>query len=66
MLNSQRKPLNIEQNPTKKTVSEMFKTTTNKQGYVIVTKLQKIPTKKHPPTKTTFNTIQLNYQQTKK
>lgn len=44
----------------------MFKTTTNKQGYVIVTKLQKIPTKKHPPTKTTFNTIQLNYQQTKK
>lgn len=23
----------------------MFKTTTNKQGYVIVTKLQKIPTK---------------------
>lgn len=45
----------------------MFKTTTtNKQGYVIVTKLQKIPTKKHPPTKTTFNTNQLNYQQQKK
>lgn len=44
----------------------MFKTTTNKQGYVIVTKLQKIPTKKHPPTKTTFNTNQLNYQKQKK